>query len=129
MIRTSLLATLLAASLAPVAHSATSAARAAEARLPAAQSTPVSSVSLPNTQKLKFRGQVVNETSKFITVRSSDPDHLNELRTFTFSPELQPKMQSILDAGGYQSGDRVTVTFFAGSTVALKISGKPSKPA
>jgi hypothetical protein len=67
--------------------------------------------------------------SNFITVRNLDPDHQNELRTFTFAPELRPKMQSILDAGGYQNGDRVVVTFLAGSSVALNVRGRPSKAA
>jgi hypothetical protein len=62
-------------------------------------------------------------------VSSSNPDRLNEVRTFTFSAQLQPKMQRILDAGGYQNGDKVVVTSLAGSNVALNVRGRPSKPA
>jgi hypothetical protein len=62
-------------------------------------------------------------------VRNSDPDHLNQIRTFSFSPQLQPKMQRILDAGGYQNGDKVVVKVMPESHVALAIWGRPSKPA
>jgi hypothetical protein len=37
-------------------------------------------------------------------------------------------MQKILDAGGYQYGDKVEILYTPGSTVALRIQGKPSKP-
>jgi len=50
------------------------------------------------------------------------------IHTFTFSPDLKDKMQAIVDKGGYQYGDRVKILHQAGQSVALKISGKPSKP-
>ncbi len=37
-------------------------------------------------------------------------------------------MQKIFDAGGYQYGDKVAILYKPGSTVALRIAGKPSKP-
>ena len=51
------------------------------------------------------------------------------IHTFTYSPEVKTKMQNIINAGGYQYGDRIKVQYTPGSTVALKIHGKPSKPA
>lgn len=37
-------------------------------------------------------------------------------------------MLAVIQSGGYQFGDKVTVTYNAGTTVAQDISGKPSKP-
>lgn len=52
-----------------------------------------------------------------------------ELHTFTYSPELLPKMQKLQDKGsGYQYGDKVTVWYRQNPDVALKVTGKPSKP-
>jgi len=50
------------------------------------------------------------------------------VHTFNFSTELQPKMQAMLDKGGFQYGDKVSILFMEGQTVALRIHGKPSKP-
>jgi hypothetical protein len=36
-------------------------------------------------------------------------------------------MGKVLDAGGYQSGDRIKVLWMAGGSEALDIKGKPSK--
>jgi len=128
MIRSSQIA-LLVAGLAAFAFSANANLRAAASASPAAQTTTVSTMPAPHATRVKFRGTVVNQTSTFITVQSSNPDHQNELRTFSFSPQLKPKMQAILDAGGYQRGDRVVVTALAGSTIALNVRGRHSKPA
>jgi hypothetical protein len=128
MIRSNYLALLLLAGLAASAFVANAAGRAAAISSPAAQTTTVATTSAPHA-KVKFHGAVVSQTSTFITVSSSNPDRLNEVRTFTFSAQLQPKMQRILDAGGYQNGDKVVVTSLAGSNVALNVRGRPSKPA
>jgi hypothetical protein len=50
------------------------------------------------------------------------------VHTFNFSADLQPKMQAMLDKGGFQYGDKVSILFMQGQTVALRIHGKPSKP-
>jgi hypothetical protein len=129
MTRSNSLALLLVASLVPAAHSAAFAGRAAARSLPAAQNTPVSTMPAPHPRHVTFHGEVINQTSTFITVRDLDPNHPNELRTFTFAPQLKPKMQNILAAGGYQHGDKVVVTSLAGSSVALNVHGRRSKPA
>lgn len=49
------------------------------------------------------------------------------IHTFNFSSDLQPKMQAMLDKGGFQYGDRVSVLMMPGKTVALRVHGKPSK--
>jgi hypothetical protein len=129
MTRSNILALLLVAGLVPAAHSAALAGRGAAQSLPAAQNTPVSTMPAPHPRQVNFHGEVINQTSTFITVRDLDPNHPNELRTFTFAPQLKPKMQSILAAGGYQHGDKVVVTSLAGSSVALNVHGRRSKPA
>jgi len=40
------------------------------------------------------------------------------IHTFNFSSELQPKMQAMLDKGGFQYGDKVSILFMQGQTVA-----------
>ena len=82
----------------------------------------------PKKQDLrpKFEGTVMNSNSVLITVRSKT----NELavQTFTLSPDASAKMQKIIDKGGYQYGDKVTVYFDPVSHQALRVKGKASKP-
>jgi ribosomal protein L18 len=49
------------------------------------------------------------------------------IRTFPLSPAASSKMQKIVDKGGYQYGDKVTVLYDAATEKAVKIKGKPSK--
>jgi hypothetical protein len=79
----------------------------------------------PKTKRESFKGEVLNVTAAAITVRSRTNEQL--IRTFTFSSAIQTHMQQIMDKGGYQYGDRVTVETDPGSNVALHIKGKPSK--
>ena len=74
----------------------------------------------------KFEGTVMNSNNVLITVRSKE----NELavRTFMLSEEASAKMQKIIDKGGYQYGDKVTVFYDPTTNKALKVKGKASKP-
>jgi hypothetical protein len=74
----------------------------------------------------KFEGTVMNSNNVLITVRSKE----NELavRTFTLSEEAAAKMQKIIDKGGYQYGDKVTVFFDPTTNKAIQVKGKASKP-
>jgi len=72
-----------------------------------------------------FKGEVVRMDTVSIIVR--DPKNSYIVRTFTFSPDLTKKLQPLIDRGGYQPGDKITVSFAEGSTVAQSIKGKPSK--
>lgn len=74
----------------------------------------------------KFEGTVMNANNVLITVRGKE----NELavRTFTLSTEARDKMQKIIDKGGYQYGDKITVFFDPATNQAIKIKGKASKP-
>jgi hypothetical protein len=69
---------------------------------------------------------VIHADSNSIIVR----EQANELaiHTFNFAPELKDKMQAILDRGGFQYGDKISILYMPGQTVALKIHGKASKP-
>jgi hypothetical protein len=79
----------------------------------------------PKPKLEKFKGRVLSANIASIMVQSSDNEKV--VRTFQYSPELRDKMQAIIDKGGYQHGDVVTVFTDPGSNVALKIKGKPSK--
>jgi hypothetical protein len=50
------------------------------------------------------------------------------IRTFPLSQEASDKMQKIIDKGGYQYGDKVTVYYVPATSQAIKFKGKPSKP-
>jgi hypothetical protein len=72
-----------------------------------------------------LKAEVVHADSQTIMVREQKNGMM--IHTFNFSPEMKDKMQAILDRGGFQYGDKVSVLFMPGQTVALRIHGKPSK--
>ena len=74
----------------------------------------------------KFQGEVLHSNPVTMTVRSRENERV--IRTFTYSPKVKEQIQQILDQGGYQYGDKVEIQYEAGSDVALRIKGKPSKP-
>jgi hypothetical protein len=74
----------------------------------------------------KFEGFVMNANVAQITVRAKGNDLA--IRTFPLSQEASAKMQQIVDKGGYQYGDKVTILFEPATSKAVKVKGKPSKP-
>ena len=74
---------------------------------------------------VKFDGFVMHANIAQITVRAKGNDLA--VRTFPLSPAAAAKMQQIVDKGGYQFGDKVTVLYDPTSQSAVKIKGKPSK--
>jgi hypothetical protein len=70
--------------------------------------------------------EVIHADAQSLIVREQTDGMM--IHTFTFSPGLKDKMQAIIDKGGYQYGDKIKVLHQRGETVALKVSGKPSKP-
>jgi hypothetical protein len=74
----------------------------------------------------KFEGFVMNANIAQITVRAKGNDL--GIRTFALSEAASAKMQQIVDKGGYQYGDKVTIMFDPTSLKVIKIKGKPSKP-
>ena len=73
----------------------------------------------------KFEGLVMNANIAQISVRAKGNDLA--IRTFPLSPAAAGKMQRIIDKGGYQYGDKVTVMYDSVSEKAVQIKGKPSK--
>jgi hypothetical protein len=74
----------------------------------------------------KFEGTVMHANIAQITLRAKGSDL--GVRTFTLSQAATTKMQQIVDKGGYQYGDKVTVLYDPTSLQAVKIKGKPSRP-
>ena len=74
----------------------------------------------------KFEGFVMHANVAQITVRAKGNDL--GIQTFSLSQEASTKMQQIVDKGGYQYGDRVTVLYEPATLKAIKVKGKPSKP-
>ncbi len=111
-----------------------SAVAAANAQVPASVAVPVIETAVPivvatikpnRPQFPKFEGTVINATVAQITVRARGNDMA--IQTFPLTPDASAKMLQIIDKGGYQYGDKVTVFFDPESKKALKVKGKPSK--
>lgn len=73
----------------------------------------------------KFEGTVVNATIAQITVRAKNDDMA--IQTFPLSEVASTKMLAIIDKGGYQYGDKVTVFYDPDTRKAVRVKGKPSK--
>jgi maltoporin len=80
----------------------------------------------PNKKPLKFVGLVISANAASLTARSDSNASL--LQTFSYSPGVRAQMVKILNKGGYQYGDKVRVEYAPGTTVALSLKGKASKP-
>ena len=74
----------------------------------------------------KFEGFVMHANTAQITVRAKGNDL--GIRTFPLSEAASAKMQNIVDKGGYQFGDKVTVFYEPATLKAIKFKGKPSEP-
>ena len=73
----------------------------------------------------KFEGFVMHANIAQITVKAKGNDM--SLETFSLSKAASTQMQAIVDKGGYQYGDKVTVFYDPTTKQALKVKGKPSK--
>jgi hypothetical protein len=74
----------------------------------------------------KFEGFVMHANNAQITVRAKGSDLT--IQTFTLSQPASAKMQVIVDKGGYQYGDKVTIFYDPTTFQAINFKGKPSKP-
>ena len=74
----------------------------------------------------KFEGFVMHANIAQITARSKASE--TSIQTFSLSQEASVKMQQIVDKGGYQWGDKITVYYDPATMKASKFKGKPSKP-
>ena len=75
---------------------------------------------------VKFEGFVLHANVAQITARSKESELT--ILTFPLAEEASQKMQQIVDKGGYQYGDKVTIYYNPTTMQALKFKGKPSKP-
>jgi hypothetical protein len=73
-----------------------------------------------------MKAEVVHADANSMMVAEQGNERV--IHTFTYATKVQTKMQKIVDNGGYQYGDKIKIKYTPGSTVALKIHGKPSKP-
>jgi len=74
----------------------------------------------------KVEGFVMHANNAQITVRAKGNDMA--IRTFPLSQAASSRMQQIIDKGGYQYGDKVTIFYQPATSEAIKVKGKPSKP-
>jgi hypothetical protein len=74
----------------------------------------------------KFQGYVQHANIAQITARAKGNDL--SIQTFSLSEAASTKMQQIIDKGGYQYGDKVTIFYDPATMKAAKVKGKPSKP-
>lgn len=74
----------------------------------------------------KFEGFVMNANRAQITVRAKGNDL--SIQSFPLSNEAADKMQTIIDKGGYQYGDKVTIYYNPATLQAVKVKGKASRP-
>jgi hypothetical protein len=102
------------------------AAAAAETAIDTAVPIVVNTIKPKKVSQPKFEGTVVNATIAQITVRAKDNEMA--IQTFPLSEAASAKMLQVIDKGGYQYGDKVTVYYDPQSHTALKIKGKPSRP-
>jgi hypothetical protein len=80
----------------------------------------------PSEKIVKTEYVVVRMSAQLIQVHSLTNER--ELHSFTYSPDVRAKLQDIINAGGYHYGDKVTIWHKSGDDVAVKITGKLSKP-
>jgi hypothetical protein len=74
----------------------------------------------------KFEGFVMHSTNVAITVR--DKNNELSIRSFSLSEGASAQMQKIIDKGGYQYGDKVTILYDPNNLKAVRIKGKASRP-
>jgi hypothetical protein len=79
----------------------------------------------PQPRMMRYRGTVVTANGAVMTIRN--PANPHDVMTFSYSPAVRDEMVKILTAGGFQYGDKLTVDYVEGTTIALRLHGKPSK--
>jgi hypothetical protein len=95
----------------------------------AQDSTPVATPIVVKERPLKpvwMKAEVVHADMHTIIVKERDNTML--VHTFTYSEKAQNKMNTILENGGYQTGDKVKIRWMPGTPLALDIKGRPSAP-
>ncbi|HXR32412.1 MAG TPA: hypothetical protein VN830_01795 [Verrucomicrobiae bacterium] len=78
------------------------------------------------TGLVKFQGFVMHANIAQVTVRAKDNEQA--IQSFPLGEKASAKMQQIVDKGGYQYGDKITIYYDPQSLKAIKFKGKPSPP-
>ncbi len=86
----------------------------------------VNAVKPKPTGLVKYQGYVMNANNIQVTVRAKKSE--TAVQTFPLTGEASAKMQALIDKGGFQYGDKITVYYNPQSLQAVKFKGKPSKP-
>ena len=74
----------------------------------------------------KFEGFIMNANIAQITAWAKGNE--TAIMTFSLTKDTAAKMQQIVDRGGYQYGDKVTIYYDPATHQVMKFKGKPSKP-
>jgi hypothetical protein len=77
-------------------------------------------------KKVWLNAEVIHADNNSIMVHDAKNSLL--VYTFTYASSLRDRMQKVVDSGGYQSGDKVRILYEQGTTQAIDIRGRPSKP-
>jgi hypothetical protein len=77
-----------------------------------------------NVGLVKFQGVVMHANTAQVTVKSKGNDMA--IQSFTLSEQASAKMQVIVDKGGYQYGDKITIYYDPQSLKVMNFKGKPS---
>jgi hypothetical protein len=115
----------LAALAAGVAFGTTPAKAQADPVSPLNTSPPIV-VKQKAVKPIWLKAEVIHADQLSLLVREED-NGMN-IHAFTYSDKAREKMQAVLDAGGYQYGDKIRIRYMPGKTEALDIQGDPSKP-
>jgi hypothetical protein len=78
------------------------------------------------TGLVKFQGFVMHANIAQVTVRARNNEQA--IQSFPLGERASAKMQQIVDKGGYQYGDKITIYYDPQSLKAIKFKGKPSPP-
>jgi hypothetical protein len=79
-----------------------------------------------NTGLVKFEGTVMHANVAQVTAKAKGNDMA--IQTFPLSDTASTKMQQVVDNGGYQYGDKITLYYDPQSLKVIKFKGKPSRP-
>jgi len=88
--------------------------------------TPSITIKPPQSKLARYKGRVLAFNIATIVVQSMENPRM--VWSFQYSLELHNKVADMLSVGGYQPGDKVEVFCTPGTTIAVKLKGKPSKP-
>ena len=93
--------------------------------IPTAPNAPVVVKQKP-TKAVWLNAEVIHADLNTMIVREVGNEMV--IHTFTFSEKAKGKIEQVQDAGGYQNGDHVKILWMPGTSEALNVKGRPSKP-